>query len=184
MPRNFILNLLAATAQILLNLYAYARQCKFFKILRRSDIARCVHIAKHTAKRCFRKIRLHEIPHAKSLSRTLRSRYVSFWRATRLLVRQISRHAAQVRTPLQSRHLRSRTFRSGFWCAAKLSARTRLEPKLPQHKLGLRGKPNFSGKAKPPPSSLAYIAARCLVSDARRDLKFRYAAANFKIPKS
>lgn len=129
----------------------YSLRHKFrFKILRRSDIARCVHIAKHTAKRCFRKIRLHEIPHAKSLSRTLRPRYVSFWRATRLLVRQISRHAAQVRTPLQSRHLRSRTFRSGFWCAAKLSALTRLEPKLPQHKLGLRGKPNFSGKAKPP----------------------------------
>ena len=166
MPRNFILNLLAATAQILLNLYAYARQCKFFKILRRSDIARCVHIAKHTAKRCFRKIRLHEIPHAKSLSRTLRPRYVSFWRATRLLVRQISRHAAQVRTPLQSRHLRSRTFRSGFWCAAKLSARTRLEPKLPQHKLGLRGKPNATDICRRPVMWSNKASVRCTVNSA------------------
>ena len=103
----------------LLNLYAYARQCKFFKILRRSDIAGCVHIAKHTAKRCFRKIRLHEIPHAKSLSRTLRPRYVSFWRATRLLVRQISRHAAQVRTPLQSRHLKIAYFPERFLVRSK-----------------------------------------------------------------
>ena len=91
MPRNFILNLLATTAQISLNF----TRCGINFVLKfyaAADIARCVHIAKHTAKRCFRKIRPHEIPHTKSLSRTLRPRYVSFWRATRPLTRQISRH--------------------------------------------------------------------------------------------